>query len=307
VGEAGCGKTALVRARLIDVLREDGRSIPVYLNNYGQDWVRGPLCSLSESLWDTLSADQRAKLEMTERHDPDKVVAQLTKVREILGVIPLLIFDQFDDYQLRHARRFLDEKQNTWLAPGQLTRANPFWREVKQLILKDRVHVVFVTRADSADGLTSVQFLEPRVYRLTRLPAHMAKVIVARMTSTGQRDQGVVLDPEYGWEKLCERLACDLDEDGTVLPIRVKLALLGLARLKALTVSAYERFGGLPALEAGYIEFHIREAARAGQRLSDEAARQLLLKMVNREALKTIEKTRSDLLDAEIRHGQAQR
>jgi hypothetical protein len=306
VGEAGAGKTALVRAGLVPALRTGGQIVPVYVNIYGQDWVKGPLCSLAESLWEMLSEEQRQKLGMTGRHDPDRVTNHLTNFRQTIGLLPLLIFDQFDDYQLRHSARFLDEKRKTWIAPGQLTRVNSFWREVKQLIKDDLAHALFVTRADNADGLASIQFTEPQVYRLTRLPAHVARDILTRIMAPAEGAAPVVIDPEYGWEKLRERLARDLDEAGTAFPMRIKLTLLGLPRLRALTVSAYERYGGLPALEAGYIEGHIREAARASGGLSEEDLRRLLLRMTDQEALKTTARTEDELHNEESRHDRAE-
>jgi hypothetical protein len=296
VGEAGAGKTALLRAGLMPLLKAGGQAVPIYVNAYGQDWVKGPRSALAEALWDALTEDQRKQLGLSGRHAPDNVTAHLGQFRAVLGLLPLLVFDQFDDYQLRHSARFLAGKQKAWLSPGELTRANAFWRDVKQLLHDNHAHGLFVTRADTADGLSSVYFKdEPQVYRLTRLPAYVARDVLVRLTTPAAGAPPAVLDPECGWEGLRERLAHDLEEEGDVLPARIKLALLGLPRLRALTVAAYERHGGLAALEAGYLEGHVREAARASAGLSEEQIRRLLLDLVDRESLKTVEKHLDDL------------
>jgi hypothetical protein len=295
VGETGSGKTALVRAGLIPDLRTGAAVIPVYVNSYGHHWSKGPIYALAECLWDALSSEQRTNLGMARRRDPANVTSHLARVRNITGCLPLLIFDQFDDYQVRHSARFLDEKRKAWISSEELTQRNSFWDTVKCLIQQDQVHSLFVTRADTAAGLISVQFVRPQVYPVTRLPTHLAKDIMERVTTSVARASPVVIDPEYGWEKLRERLARDLDEAGTILPVRLKLALLGLPRLRALTVSAYVRYGGLPALEAGFLEWHIRQAARPKGGLDEDRVRQLLLKMTDLDTLKPVEKTRDEL------------
>jgi hypothetical protein len=291
VGEAGAGKSALVRAGLIPKLTAEGKVLPVYVNGYGEDWIHGPRCALAEALWDALTEDQRQQLGMTSRNDPDHLKEHLGKLRQAFGQLPLLIFDQLDDYQLRHAAVFLAGKQKVWLTPGELTRRNAFWREVKHCLNNDEAHVLFVTSEKMGDGLAAMHFTaEPLVHRLPRLPGQVARDVLFRLTTPAAGAGPLVLDPDQGWEDLRRRLAQDLEEDGAVLPARIKVTLLGLPRLRALTVQAYERHGGLAALEAGYVEYHIREAARAAAGLSQEQVRRGLLQLVDRDELKTVGK-----------------
>src|SRR5205814_961096 len=90
--------------------------------------------------------------------------AVLEEASTKLGRTPLILLDQFDDYQLRHHERFLPRK--TWLKPRRLAEQNGFWRDLHELLASGKIHVVVVTRTDTAAGLTSVRFVEPETYRL---------------------------------------------------------------------------------------------------------------------------------------------
>ena len=292
VGEAGAGKSALVRAGLIPKLKADGKLLPMYVNGYGEDWIHGPRCALAEALWDAMTEGQRNQLGLTGRSDIDRLKEHLDNFSTRIDRRPLLIFDQLDDYQLRHAAIFLTGKKNVWLTPGELTKRNAFWHMVKQALVSDKVRVLFVTADKMGEGLAAMCFTsEPLVRRLPRLPSQAARDVLSLLTTSAAGAPPLVLEPEKGWDDLCERLAHDLEEDGAILPARIKVALLGLPRLRALTIKSYERYGGLSALEAGHVEFHIREAARASAGLiSPDQVRQALLQLVDRDELKTIGK-----------------
>jgi len=68
-----------------------------------------------------------------------------------------------------------------------------------------------------------------------------------------------------------------------------------------LTIGDYQRLGGLPGLEARYIEGHITEAERyfahtkQGALLTQKQIRNLLLALVNRETLKTVPRSIEEL------------
>ena len=61
--------------------------------------------------------------------DTDTLVADLdARLKAVVGTLgrrPLLIADQFDDYQARYPDRFLAQ-DGTWLGPNALARANRF-------------------------------------------------------------------------------------------------------------------------------------------------------------------------------------
>ncbi|HEY44610.1 MAG TPA: hypothetical protein G4O11_11575 [Anaerolineae bacterium] len=300
VGESGAGKSALVRAGLCLGLRVQARLIPIYLDVWGQDWETGPRAALASALWEALSEKDRDSIGLTEPPEPEDLLEIIRRSKVKLGREPLLIFDQFDDYQTRHQSRFLPSRRRTWLPADKLIKVNSFWRDIKNLVSDEGVHCLFVTRTDTADGLESIHFVSPQVYRLDRLNVDSIQPFLTHLTSDTEGSDPVVFAPDHGWDRLKDRLARDLSKDGAVLPVQMKIALQNLAGLGALTVRDYERKGGLRGLEAAHVQQHVSGAAR-NFNLTRSQVRTLLLAMVDPEALKTIPKSTDDLQKAVIR------
>ena len=294
VGESGAGKSALVRAGLCPELKIHARLTPIYMDVWGQDWETGPYAALAGAFWETLSEKDQNSIGLTEPPKSEDLVEiiRLSKVK--LGREPLLIFDQFDDYQTRHISRFLHSRRHTWLPVNKLIKANSFWHDISNLVVDESVHCLFVTRTDTADGLESIRFVPPEVYRLDRLNVNSVQPLLTRLTSDKEDSDPVVYAPEHGWDRLKDRLARDLGKDGAVLPAQMKIAFQGLAGLKALTIRDYERKGGLRGLEAVHIQRHVNGTARISD-LTKSQVRTFLLSMVDPETLKTIPKSADDL------------
>jgi hypothetical protein len=174
--------------------------------------------------------------------------------------MPVLLLDQFDDYQNRFIDKFLIQK--SWLMPEKLVSTNGFWAEIKKLLDTGRLHCLIATRTDTAGGLASVRFRTPGTYRLDRLKGRFVFAIID--TLIGSLDSKVVTDPERGWFDLVKRLTNDLERGGTVLPQQLRIVLLGLGTLphRIMTVGAFERAGGVPGLEARFIEDCIDRVSR---------------------------------------------
>ena len=103
-GESGSGKSALVRAGLLPRLRGSGQLLPLVVSIWGTDWERGPQRELADELWARLDAGQREKLEAQRPARTEALAQALRAMRGAIGVTPLLVFDQFDDYQARPAK-----------------------------------------------------------------------------------------------------------------------------------------------------------------------------------------------------------
>ena len=221
----------------------------------------------------------------------------LHQCRAKLGRTPLLIFDQFDDYQTRHRTRFLPGRRRTWISTDRLVEVNSFWDDVKKLIDSQVGRCLFATRTDTADGLESVRFVAPQVYRLDRLNADFVPPLLTELTSYSEGTAPVVFTPDRGWERLKERLARDLSEDGAILPIQMKIALQGLAILRSLTVRDYERAGGLHGLEAAHVERHIvNTALHSG--LTKIQVQILLTSLADAKTFKTVPRSTEDVAAA---------
>jgi len=302
VGESGAGKSALLQAGLCHKLRQDSAGLlPIYIEVWGQDWEAGPRSALTEAFWQALSEPNRLALNLKTLNHSDDLFATLKHCQPSLRRTPLLIFDQFDDYQTRHRSRFLSNRQRTWFGAEKLIAANAFWREIKTLLDHDAIHCLFVTRSDTAAGLESVRFVEPQVYALERLQEAVVQPLLIELTSSADENAPIIYAPEHGWNKLKQRLTSDLSQQGAVLPAQMKIAFQGLARLKTLTIAEYQRIGGLPGLEAMHIEGHVAEAerhfnhTRQGAQLTQKQIRGLLLSLVNRETLKTVPRSNEEL------------
>jgi hypothetical protein len=284
-GESGSGKTALVRSGLIPALERDGRLQPFYLDSSGPDWVSGPLESLAAELQRTLSDSDRAALGLDRPVTRDDVFPLLAAFRGKVGRTPLVIFDQFDDYQATHRGKFLTEK-GVWLSPESLADRNGFWKSMSGCLGHGGLHVLLVTWADTAAGLYAVRFCDSKSFPLDRLDPVYLDPLLDEL-APAEADPPVVEEPGAGWGQLKSRLERDLTRGGLVLPVQVLFALRGLACLpgRVLTVRNYERVGGVPGLEAAYIGRSIDRCVKTLQsrNVNIEAAqvRALLLAMVD--------------------------
>src|SRR6266446_4912324 len=153
-GESGAGKSAILQVGLAPALKGHPGLLPIYVERLaGSDWGRDPRIFLATALWSSLDEASRDLLGLKTAPAANAVRAVLEAVPEKLGRTPLVLLDQFDDYQLRHHERFLSRK--TWLKPGRLSEQNGFWRDLSDLLAGGAIHLVVVTRTDTAAGLTS--------------------------------------------------------------------------------------------------------------------------------------------------------
>lgn len=257
-GESGCGKSALVGAGLLPRLRPGDGLLPVLVRDWGDDWVRGPLAATLDALHGELSAEERARIGWSGAPDlaagPDALTEELTQrlaaVKDVLGRRPLLIADQFDDYQAQHRRKFLDDEGN-WCAPDDLATRNPFWHLVGAGLRNSSLHLLAVTRGDTASGLSCLRFLEPAMTASRTLPRVEDAYLGPLLTGVAPDDAmpPVVSNPANGWHALRDQLQLDLRRRGAILMQQVRTVLLGLRSLPVLTPRAYRRVGELEGVE----------------------------------------------------------
>ena len=190
---------------------------------------------------------------------PKNAVEILSRIRGSLGLLPILLFDQFDDYLTRHRERFLISPPGRLVTKAELLANNSFWRNIDSLLAKGALHCLFSIREEAAWALECVRFLEPRTYPLPRLARASAENLLDVLT----RGDKVIARPEKGFIELKRRIIDDLAADGSLLPIEMRLAFKGLAYLPDLTPSAYFRTGGLRGLEALHLSAHVATSARS--------------------------------------------
>lgn len=255
-GESGSGKSALVRSGLIPAMEAQSPAIifHLYLNSYGTDWALGPARQLAAAIWQRSSADERTNF-IGEKELATSWPQALARIARKSGTRPLIIFDQFDDYQAQHRDRFL--KKGKWTAPAKLASQNAFWQEVRTGLDEKNFHCLIVTRQDTVDGLESVRFVDPELFYLYRLEQTYMRRLLDQLTVSSS-GSAVVSDPEAGWNALKGRLIEDLALEGRILPVQARMAVKGLTRLPSLTLASYVRAGGLRGLEVDYLEDAMR-------------------------------------------------
>ncbi len=306
-GESGSGKSALIRSGLKPSLTDpengDKSILPVYINTYPGDWESGPQRQLVSALWNELSEEQKVKLNLsTLAQLRTDLWAVLGKIKNELGITPLLIFDQFDDYQAQHRDKFL--RKGKWLTVKQLTvnktTRNEFWSQLSSAVQSNAVRCLFVTRSDTLGGLESIRFVETEVYYLQRLEPAFIIALLEELVSPPENEGPVISNPQSGWDSLKERLVNDLAYQRRILPIQTRTALKGLIKLPYLSPATYERAGRVEGLESAYIEDGVASAAtRSG--LNRGTVVQALLQMVdetNPEAPKTASCPQSQIISA---------
>jgi hypothetical protein len=250
-GESGSGKSTLLKLGVARELVRSGSWVPIYVDVWGQNWISGPQKSLAgatdfslRSL--SLSKDQPVVAKT--------IIARLRAFRESTGRTPVLLLDQIDDYQNTHRAHFYSAETGVLLNPQEICEANPFWRNLRDLLLEpgDKIHIVLATRDDAQSGLHCFQFDEPRVFPLFRLDAADAKTLIHVLAPAS-----VVDKPENGFNDLMDKIVAELGHDhgGKVLPMQLRVALAGVGREEGpLTPSLLDHLGGVAGLGAKYLE-----------------------------------------------------
>lgn len=261
-GESGSGKTSLARAGLVPACRDRGRLQPFYLDLTGQRWESDMRLWISSEAWHQLNTLERATLGFEKPFPRESFELSMNQIREKLGRTPLLIFDQLDDYQTAYQARFRDSGR--WRKCQEILESNDSWNLLSQLLTKEAIHCLFITRTDLAGGLTSFRWTTEETFRLGRLNTNLAAPLLEQITEVSATDKPVVLNPEAGWTRLKHRLLQDLAGDtNLILPIQITVSLQALRQLPRLTTREYECHGGLLGLERLHIENNIADVAGA--------------------------------------------
>lgn len=296
-GESGVGKSALVRAGLIPIIRQisNPKLIPIYINCYGEDWDQGLSSRLSLALHYTLTAEAQGQLttdnlevvvEPTDGELED-TRSLLHRVHDKLGKQRLLlIFDQFDDYLVTHHHKFL--RNGRWLTAKELISQNEFWCGIYNELEHRNLHCLFVTRRRWAMALEAVRFRLPVQRALNLVTADTISDLLSKLTKS---EIPVISNPSVGWTALKDLLIQDLTNKNYILPIQATLAFRSLRVLSELSIEAYEAIGRLEGMETAAIQNAVFVAAKyAG--VSESQVQNALLSMVD-ETIPLLPKSRA--------------
>lgn len=285
VGESGCGKSALLRAAVVQEKSFTDRFLPIYVDMSFLDWEDGPLRAVREEFSRALPNDDPIRARLDAQSGPQSFVEVFGDYYRRTQRRPLLLLDQFDDYQAdpRHRDRFLPKDTRVWRAADAVARDNAFWRVLRLCLQSDRVSIIVACREDAAAGLESLRFeqIEPRFFDLPRLERGFVRLIIDRLLDRPPDKGAIIANPQGGWTALLNRLVDDLEARGQILPQQMKVVLGGLRTLHRLTPAAYTRAGRVAGLEASFVSSAIAKAARAAT-LRDEDALHLISALVDR-------------------------
>jgi hypothetical protein len=241
-----------------------------------------------------LTQDQRVLLDVAEVNRKN-VFEVLSRIRSVSARRPVIVFDQLDDYQTRHSKYFVVTGTARLISQDELCEANEFWGGLAALLTgttksESEVHAVLSIRTDAKHGLTPFRFVEPVECPIDPILGGDALHVLDQVLPTD-----AVQHPDNGFSDLKKRLVRDLgDNNGIVLPIRLRVAIAGLDEIRdCLTPAAYDRLGGVPGLEAGFIRGQI---CKSGVNL-DRALRLLMVFVVNEDG---VTRTRRELSRAEL-------
>ena len=281
-GDSGCGKSALILCGLVPRLQtQPGDLLPVVVREWGDDWIRGPLAGALQSLYNSLSPTELNRLGWTRPPDltatadalAPELENRLRAVFAVLGRRLLLIVDQFDDYQSLHRHRFLDG-DSSWITPKSLAETNPFWRIVRDALAQSHLRLLVATRSDMAAGAACVRFVGDENTTARSLPLVEGEYLRPILAAIAPCDltPPVVINPEHGWEDLCNFLERDLKVEGAVLMQQVRTVVSGVRQLGVLTPRAYRAAGGVRGVEILAIASALRRASRS---ITSQPARDL--------------------------------
>jgi hypothetical protein len=100
VGDSGSGKSALLQAGICHDPAITSKFLPVYVDLAELDWDEGLLFALWDRFRQALPDDERKSYPGGVTQQPDDLMAAFELYNEKLGRRPLLLFDQFEDYEV---------------------------------------------------------------------------------------------------------------------------------------------------------------------------------------------------------------
>ncbi|KOR28481.1 hypothetical protein TI04_10890, partial [Achromatium sp. WMS2] len=291
-GEAGVGKTALIKSGLIPKLQQsvpDSGLIPLYINCYPEDWDQGLYQRLTLAIWYEITTLHLHKLQLQSFAELEAWLAErpedqgiLQHLQHALGQRLLIIFDQFEDYlTIQHQHFIIDGR---WLTNKELISTNQFWREVNEELERKTIHCLFVTRRRWTMALDALRFRPPVLRTLSLVAADAIGDLLTKLTAPqtldASKQQVIISHPNAGWIALRDLLIQDLTNQGRILPIHARVAFKGLTILSELSIGTYEVIGRLEGLEREYIHTSMAQAAKAA-RISIAQVRNILMTMVD--------------------------
>ena len=290
-GESGSGKSAVLSPGLTHDLSKDSSVAPVLLELSSSDWDIDPLYKLFNAInenpkaatWErsTLAPPKLAGADPA--LDERLIVSHIRKLHDHHGIRFILMIDQMDDYVIHFIDDFVDAR-GSWISADDLEAKNRFWRSIAILAREGVIRLVIALRTDAASVIPSLSFngLTKGVSIVQPLDIEDARELFERASASDSSGETVAI-PDAGWRDLSEAVLEDIATDGA-MPIQdVRMALLGMRELRALTPSEYTRVSGLRGLTALYVRRTIERVSARFETFSQDHVRALIHTLVGKK------------------------
>src|SRR5271170_4527404 len=166
-GESGSGKSSLLRLGLSPRLSLEREFLPLYIDNWGNDWEAGPVASLAVALRESVES-LGGKVNLAARPDASALAASLQQVLPLFNRTPVVILDQFDDYIVDNADRFRPPRGGLVISAAELRQRNGFWREIARLLELGAIRCIVVVRQEQGWGQGAIAFINVREFFVPR-------------------------------------------------------------------------------------------------------------------------------------------
>lgn len=270
-GEAGAGKTSLLRARILPELKKEGRHV-VYVPRAGSD----PCAAIQHEL----------RLSVTLKQPPVENVAFRELLRDVMEAISgktlVLIIDQFEEYFV--AMR----------APG---KQDAFEEALADLLTFDhRLRVLFSLRKEFVDDLLDLgRAILPLQNSRWRLPLRSFAPGTARdLLRKVSQEENLPFSDE-----LQDMVIVDLTRAQRVRPVEFQIVLTTLLIQGVSELSAYRSMEGAQGVIARFVSNSVEPPDLKVNEVERAVARQTLRALCNKEftTRRPIGLTRTELLE----------
>lgn len=279
-GQSGVGKSSLINAGLVPVLKERGvgeqSALPIVLRNY-TDWEQ----ELGQYLVEAL-AENWSKINVSPAINTSaKILEQLQQNRQY-NIKTIFIFDQF-------AQLFFVKQQS---------ERQVFWEFLRDCLNISAVKVVIAIREDYLYYLLEAERLlqnsgtknailknilsKDNRYSIGNLTDAEAKKIIQQLTARSQFD----VEPD-----LIEEMVKDLAKSGEVRPIELQIVGAQLQTDNIQTLEKYRQFGPKEKLVQRFLREVVKDCGTPNEDIA-----QLVLYLLTDEKLTRPLRTRSELI-----------
>ncbi|MBD3561233.1 ATP-binding protein, partial [Planktothrix sp. FACHB-1355] len=295
-GEPGVGKTSLIKAGLVPLLKQrlmedpaptrsgfksERIALPVVLSNY-TDWVIGLGRLLTEGLQEIKLANRAVAVESLQILDSVEAIAEQLRINSDRHLLNVLIFDQFEQFfcvcsHPVERRRFYDFLR--------LCLNLPF---VKILLSmrEDYLHYLLEwDRIANLDVINNNILDKDMRYYLEKFSSVDAQLAIERLTARAQLQLETALI-----EELLQDFA---DERGLVRPSELQMIGSRLEAERITTLAQYRQFGSKEKLVELFLDCAIRDCGTPNEQVA-----RLVLYSLTDDNGNCLRKTRAELVAA---------